>query len=47
MLMIQLMQGYEDKLRERNRLKGTGWHCMVANGPESEWQVGPLSGLKE
>jgi hypothetical protein len=39
--MIQMMRGYEDNLQE---LKGIGWHYMVANRPESEWQVGPLSG---
>jgi hypothetical protein len=44
MLMIQMMRGYEDNLQERNGLKGTGWHYMVANGPEFEWQVGPLGG---
>jgi hypothetical protein len=42
MLMIQMMQGYEDNLQERNRLKGTGWHYMVANRLKSEWQVGPV-----
>jgi hypothetical protein len=34
MLMIQMMQGYEDNLQERNRLKEIGWHYVVANGPE-------------
>ena len=42
MLMIQMMQGYEDNLQERNELKGTRWHDMVADGLESEWQVGPI-----
>ena len=44
MLMIQMMRGYEDNLQERNGLKGIGWDYMVANGPVSEWQVGPLGG---
>jgi hypothetical protein len=42
MLMIQMMWRYEDNLQERNGLTGTGWHYMVANGLESEWQVGPI-----
>jgi len=43
MLMIQMMR-CEDSWQERNKLKGTGWHYMVANRLESEWQVGPPGG---
>ena len=40
MLMIQMMRGYAGNRQERNGQKEIGWHYMVANGPESEWQVG-------
>jgi hypothetical protein len=43
MLMIQMMRGYEDNLRERNGLNGIIW-LPTGPSPSGRWgpSVGPL-----